>query len=108
MNLMTIRDKNDIQNLYFFHRFSPASIARLFGLSHVRILQILHTRLEDVTIISDTECLLCGLEDVQTLYIDGDTENKHPQNIIMLCPADKRRIQRLQARRRLSIAKPQF
>ena len=106
---MNIRDKRDIRNLYYFHRFIKSSIARLYGLSHVSIQKLLTQKKgEDVTIVSDTECLLCGLDDVNTFYIDGNRENKDPQNIIMLCEADKRRILHLQLRRRSGVIKDQF
>ena len=104
---MTSRDHRDIQSLFFIHRFIPASIARLYGLSRQRIGILIHDEL-NITIISDTTCLLCGLDDAKTFYIDGNEENKDPQNIIMLCEADIRRIQHLQLRRKEGIAKSQF
>ncbi len=61
-----------------------------------------------VTMISDTECLLCGLEDVESFYIDGDPKNKKPQNILSLCEADKRRLQHLQLRKRKGVLTSQF
>jgi hypothetical protein len=94
---MTARDHKDIQNLHYFHRFLPASIAKLYGLSAVRIHQILK---ESTLSVSDTECMLCGLEDeVKLFYIDGNEDNHNPQNLLMLCEADKRRIVHLQLRR---------
>mgnify|MGYP001583868677 CR=1 FL=1 len=94
---MTTRDHKDIQTLYYIHRFIPASIARLYGLSHQRILKILG---KNTMSNSDTECLLCGLEEIiDPFYIDNDDNNANPQNVIMLCEADRRRIRHLQMRR---------
>lgn len=95
---MTARDHKDIQNLYHFHRFLPATIARLYGLSPVRIHQVLKG---NIFVIGDTECMLCGLEDeTSTFYIDGNDDNRSPQNRIVLCEADKRRMIHLQLRRK--------
>ena len=96
---MTGRDRRVIKNLYYIHRFLPASIARLYGLSHVRILQILKEE-PNPTIIPDTECLFCGLEEAKTFYIDGNENNRTPQNIITLCEADRRMVTALQLRRK--------
>ena len=104
---MTTRDRQCIYNLYSIHRFPPASIARLYGLSHQRMLVILEEN-KDITIISDTNCLLCGLDDAETFYNDGNRENKKPKNLIALCDADKRRIQHMQLRRRKGIVTPQM
>jgi len=103
---MNARDKEDARSLYFIHRFLPSSIAKLYGVSHVTILNLISK--ESITIVSDVECLLCGLEEAKTFYIDGDDENKSPQNIIMLCEADRRRIRPLQLRRRKGVVTPQF
>jgi hypothetical protein len=104
---VNIRDKESAKNLYFIHRFLPASIAKLFGVSHVTILNIVNKN-KDVSIVSDTECLLCGLDDCQNFYIDGNRSNKNPQNIIMLCEADRRRIRALQLRKRKGFIQPEF
>ena len=106
---MTARDLRSIKNLYFFHRYLPSSVARIFGVSAKHILHIVHGEpTESVTVIADLECMLCGLEDAQTYYIDGDKTNQKPQNLIMLCEADKRRIQHLQLRKRRGIVSPQM
>ena len=94
--MVSERDITDIKTLYYIHRFVPASIARLYGVSKQTISNIIEREGRNITIISDSECLLCGLPDVLTFYIDGDQKNKRPQNIIMLCEADKRRLQHLQ------------
>ena len=97
LEIVTTRDHNDIQSLYYIHRFTRASIARLYGLSHQRILRILDNKAMS---IADTECLLCGLEEiVDPFYIDNNDNNNSPQNVIMLCEADRRRIRHLQMRR---------
>lgn len=103
---MNIRDKNTVLELYYIHRLIPASISKLFGVDHATIFHIVHKE-KDVSIRSDTECLVCGLPDCQTFYIDGNVSNKTPQNVIMLCEADRRRLRALQLRRRIS-TQPQF
>ena len=106
---MTSRDHRDIKNLYYLHRFTAASIARLYGLSKARMSEILHGKDdENISIISDVDCLLCGLPDAKTFFIDGNENNRNPQNIIALCDADVRRIRHLQLRRKQKAAIPQF
>lgn len=96
---MTARDHRDIQNLYYFHRLTPSTIARLYGLSHVRIGQIVQ---KGSFSLSDVECILCGLEEIiDPFYIDGDENNHNPQNVIMLCEADTRRMKHRQLKRKL-------
>lgn len=96
---MTKRDRETILELYYIHRLIPASIAKLFGVDHATILYTVHKN-KDISIRSDTECLICGLEDCQTFYIDGKVSNKSSQNVIMLCEADKRRLRAMQLRKR--------
>lgn len=51
-------------------------------------------------VISDTECLLCGLEEiVNPFYIDRNEDNHNPQNVLMLCEADTRRFLHLRRRK---------
>jgi hypothetical protein len=102
---MMAKDHRDIKTLYYIHRFTKASIARLYGVSRPRMNEILAVK--DITIISDTNCLLCGLEDAMTYFIDGNEKNQNPQNIICLCEADQRRIKHLQLRRRQGSLIPQ-
>lgn len=102
------RDRERVIELHYIHRFTIASIARLFGVSHVTIINITSVHHNDLTLSPDIECLLCGLEDVHTFYIDGNDQNKNPQNIIMLCEACKRRMQHRQLKRRDGSLKPQF
>lgn len=97
---MTTKDHQDIKNLYFFHRFTLASVARLYGVSHTRIQQVLHNG--SASIISDTECLICGLEEiVNPYYIDGNDDNHNPQNVLMLCESHIRKFTHL--RRKLKL-----
>jgi hypothetical protein len=97
---MTIRDNKTIHTLYYFHRYTPASISRLFGLSHQRILQILHSKKGiDTTVSSQFECQICGADECQSFYIDGNKENKNPQNVIELCEPDLRKFRHLQIRK---------
>jgi hypothetical protein len=101
------RDVNDIKTLYYIHRFLPASIAKLYGISHVTVLNIVEKD-RNVTMVSDTECLLCGLPDVYSFYIDGNSKNKRPQNVLSLCEADKRRLQHMQLRKKEGSLTSQF
>lgn len=103
---MTSRDKSTVEDLYYIHRFLPSSIAKLYGVSHVTVLNILKKK--DISIIPDIECLICGLKDSETFYIDGNENNKTPQNIITLCEADKRRLRHMQIRRHQGVVTPQF
>jgi len=93
------RDINDIKTLYFIHRFLPAKIAELYAISHVTVLNIVEKN-RNIRMISDLECLLCGLPDVLTFHIDGNVNNRKPQNIISLCEADHRRLKHLQMKKR--------
>lgn len=103
---MTVRDRNNIKRLYYYHNYLPNSLAKLFGLSHVRIFQILKEQGGESIINTALECLLCGNEDCQKFFIDGDTENTRPQNVIMICEYDARRLRHMQLRRsRLVLAK---
>lgn len=92
---MTSKDHSDIKTLYFFHRFILASVARLYGVSHTRIQQILHESATNVA-VSDIACLICGLEEiVEPYYIDGDENNRNPQNVLMLCESHIRKFKHL-------------
>lgn len=104
---MTSKDRKSIHTLYYFHRYIPASIAKLYGISHQRILQILNEK-QDETVISEVECQICSADECQTYYIDGDKTNNKPQNIIMLCEPHKRSFQHLQLRRRKGLLTPQM
>lgn len=104
---MTIRDYRAIHTLYYFHRYIPSAIARLFGVSPKHIGEILEQK-QDETVVAEIECQICSSEDAENYYIDGNSENKKPQNMIMLCEPDKRRFQHMQARRREGILKPQM
>ena len=106
---MTNRDLLIIKNLYYLHRYLPSNIARLYGVSNKHILEILHGGVnQSVSIISDLECLMCGLEEAQEFYIDGNKENQTPQNLIMLCESDRRRVQHLHLRKTKDRLIPQF
>lgn len=99
---MSIRDNRAIHTLYFFHRYIPSSIARLYGCSTQHILDIL-TENQNETVVAETECQICSSDECQTYYIDGDRQNNKPQNIIMLCEPDKRKFQHMQLKRRKGI-----
>jgi len=104
---MTFRDVKAIHTLYYFHRYIPASIARLYGVSRTqigRVLEMKHTE----TVISETECQLCGADECRTYFIDGDKTNTSPQNVIMLCEPDLRKFQHMQVRRREGLLTPQL
>jgi hypothetical protein len=106
---MTIRDLRSIHSLYFFQRYTPASLARLYGLSHQRVLQILSNKKGvSSTVITEVDCQVCGADESQTYYIDGNKTNNKPQNLIMLCEPDKRKFQHLQLRRRKGLLMPQM
>jgi hypothetical protein len=101
---MTSKDRRDIKNLYYFHRFTLAAVARLYRVSHTRIQQILQEKTIDLIPTKDNECLICGLEEViMPFYIDGNESNRNPQNVLMLCEADIRKFSHLKKR-----SKPQF
>ena len=101
------RNVNDIKILYFFHRFLPASIAKLYGVSKPTITNIIEKN-GTVAFTSDTECLLCGLTDVFYFYIDGNPKNKKPQNVLSLCEACKRRLQHMQMSKKQGILTSEF
>lgn len=96
---MTVRDRQHIKRLYYFHNYLPASIARLFGLTQERIRQILSEDGGESVVNVGIECILCGNEDCIKFFIDGNDNNNKPQNVIMLCEYDSRRIKHLQLRR---------
>lgn len=51
-------------------------------------------------IVSDTACLVCGLEEIVDFYfIDGNQDNHNPQNVLMLCEAHIRKFAHLKKRR---------
>jgi hypothetical protein len=102
---MTIRDIRAIHTLYFFHRYIPASIARLYGVSRKHITEILHEK-QSETVISETECQICSADECQPFYIDGNELNNKPQNVIQLCEPDKRKFQHMQLVRRKGILQP--
>lgn len=95
---MTIRDYRSIHTLYYFHRYIPSSIARLYGCTSKTIGEII-AKSENETVIAETECQICSSDDAITYFIDGDKTNNKPQNIIMLCEPDKRKFQHLQLKR---------
>lgn len=96
---VTSKDRTNIKRLYYFHNYLPAVIAKLFGLSRERISQILQEEGGETIINNAMECLLCGNEDCSKFYIDGNDENNKPQNVIMLCEYDCRRLKHMQMRR---------
>ena len=106
---MTTRDIRSVHNLYYFHRYIPSSIARLYGVSPKHIISILREpKNESLTVVSETECQICSADECQQYYIDGDKENTKPQNIIMLCEPDLRKFQHLQVRKRKGLLTPQL
>lgn len=97
---MTVRDRRDIKRLYYFNNYLQSTLARLYGLSQERIRQILHED-QSVSFNTGTECILCSNDEyLELLFIDGNDSNNKPQNVIMLCEVDKRRIGHLQLRRK--------
>ena len=106
--MMTIRDYRSIHTLYFFHRYLPSSIARLYGVSPKHIIEILAQK-QSETVVSETDCQICGVEDdVQSYNIDGNKTNNKPQNTIVLCEPDRRKFQHMQLRRKEGTLKPQM
>jgi hypothetical protein len=104
---MTIRDIRAIHTLYYFHRYIPSSIARLYGVAPKTITGIIEDN-ENETVIAETECQICSADECQPFYIDGDNTNNKPQNIIQLCEPDKRKFQHMQLVRRKGVLSPQF
>jgi hypothetical protein len=104
---VTIRDIRAIHTLYYFHRYIPSSIARLYGYTPKYIIDILHQK-QNETVIAETECQICSMDECQPYYIDGDKTNNKPQNIIQLCEPDKRRFQHMQLKRRNGVLTPQL
>lgn len=101
---MTSRDRQNINELYHLHRYSKAALSRLYGLSKVRIGQILSPAIEDQTSFKDDDdCLLCNNDEAKEYFIDGNEVNKNPQNRIVLCEMDMRRIQHLQVRKGMKV-----
>lgn len=96
---MTSKDRSSIKRLYWMHNYLPSSISRLFGLSVRRIIDIIQED-QSTSSVPTYECLLCSNEDVMRMHIDGNGDNNKPQNIIMLCESDYRRLTHLQLRRR--------
>jgi hypothetical protein len=97
---MTSRDIRSITTLYYFHRYIPSSIARLYGVSDKHILAILKEKKnESLTVVSETECQICGADECQSFYIDGNKLNTKPQNVIELCEPDLRKFRHLQIRK---------
>lgn len=99
---MTGRDFRAVHTLYYFHRYNPSAIARLFSVPQRKIKYWLDKSVNE-TVIAETDCQICGNEDGQNYYIDGNNENNKPQNIIMLCEPDKRRFQHLRLSRILKL-----
>lgn len=104
---MTIRDYRAIHTLYYFHRYIPSSIARLYGCSPKHIIELVNKNKDEV-VVSEVECQICSSEDAITYFIDGNKLNNKPQNIIMLCEPDKRKFQHLQLRRRRGLLTSQL
>lgn len=104
---MTVKDKQNIRRLYYMHRYSYASIAKLYGVSRQRITEII-LEITSVTFSADDECIICSNDNAQGYFIDGNENNDNPQNIIKLCEPDKRLFQRLQIRRKSGILKSQL
>jgi hypothetical protein len=106
---MNFRDRQNILELFHFHRFSKTSIGRLYGVSRQRITVIINSS-NNTTFTSDDDCLLCDIDEALTYYIDGNEENKDPQNKIQLCEPHKRKFQHLQINKKVaeSKIKPQY
>ena len=104
---MTISDIRAIHTLYYFHRYPPTSIAKLYGVSPKHIIEIIEQK-QNETVVAETECQICSADECQQYFIDGDSTNNKPKNIIMLCEPDKRRFQHLQLRRKEGLLTPQF
>lgn len=104
---MTVRDYRSIHTLYYFHRYIPSSIARLYGVAPKTIMDILEEYIKE-TVVAESECQICSNDDAENYYIDGDEENKKPQNIIMLCEPDKRKFEHMQLRRKRGTLIPQL
>lgn len=103
---MTTRDRKDIKRLHFVNNYTKATLSRLFGLCRSRMTAIIN---EELTIFNTGfACVLCSNEDeVECYYIDGNEKNNTPQNKIMLCEPDRRRIRALQRRRHAAVLKRQ-
>ena len=104
---MTSRDYRAIHTLYYFHRYIPSSIARLYGVAPKTIIEIVNKSATE-TVVAETECQICSMDECQPYYIDGDEKNIKPQNIIMLCEPDLRKFQHMQLVRRKGLLTPQF
>lgn len=104
--MVTIRDHRAIHTLYYFHRYIPASIAKLYGCTPKHITDIL--KRNNKTVVSEVDCQICGMDECQPYYIDGKKINQKPQNIIQLCEPCKRKFQHLQLKRRRVLLKPQL
>jgi hypothetical protein len=104
---MTPRDIRSIHTLYYFHRYLPSSIARLYGVSRKHIGEILKMK-QNETVVAETECQICSADECQQYFIDGNKTNNRPQNIVMLCEPDLRRFQHLQVRKRRGLLTPQL
>lgn len=104
---MTTRDYQAIHTLYWFHRYLPASIAKLYACSTQHILDIINERPNE-TVISEIECQICSADECQPYYIDGNRDNNKPQNIIQLCEPHKRRFQHMQLKKRNGVLEPQM
>lgn len=96
-----MKDKKQMQKLYYKKRWSFADIGLFYGKSRQRIREVFQI-LSPLTPLFD-RCDNCDSEDPKHLYyIDGDTNNGHPHNIALLCDlcvpiVNKRR--RIRARR---------
>lgn len=103
---MTFKDRQNIKELFHVHRYNKSAIGRLYGLTRVRIGAIINENSQEF-FGTDEECLLCGNDDANVYYIDGNEDNQNPQNKINLCEMDKRRIEHLQLNKRVAEAKSQ-
>lgn len=95
---MTSSDRQNIKEMHYIHRYTKAAIARLFGLSRMRITAIVNESKEDF-FETDEDCLFCGNDEATTLYIDGNDQNNNPQNKVKLCKMHTERILHLKIRR---------
>lgn len=97
---MTIRDRREIKELFHFHRYSKAAIARVYGISRERV-RIIIKETETTSFLDDGECALCENDIAKTYFIDGNEENHDPQNKIQLCEMDRRRVMHLKVTKRI-------
>lgn len=102
---LTHRDQITIRELFHFYRYLPSSIARLYCISKMRVSQIINAR-KGASYISEDNCLICDTE-AQPYYIDGNEDNKNPQNIIKLCEMHRKKFTHLRINKKIKDIKYQ-